>query len=75
VQVEVRLFAYLRQLSNGSFQEMELKEGSTVLDLIDALKLRDEKSLIIMVNGRREEMTKVLQDGDRIGIFPPVGGG
>jgi len=75
VKVEVRLFAYLRQVCGSGFSEVELKEGSTVWDLIAELRLTEEKSLIIMVNGRREEMTTVLQDGDRIGIFPPVGGG
>lgn len=75
MQVEVRLFAHLRQLYPGGFLEMELNEGSTVEDLINTLKLTAEKSLIIMVNGCREEKTKVLQSGDRVGIFPPVGGG
>jgi molybdopterin synthase sulfur carrier subunit len=75
VQVEVRLFAYLRQLCGGNLQKLELSEGISVQDLIEKLNLTDEKSLIIMVNGRREEMTKLLKDGDRVGIFPPVGGG
>jgi len=75
VRVEVRLFAYLRKLSPGGFHDIELAEESTIEDIINILELTEEKSLIIMVNGRREETTTVLQDGDRIGIFPPVGGG
>lgn len=75
MQVEVRLFAHLRHLYPRGFQEIDLNEGSTVQDLINILKLTDEKSLIIMVNGCKEDMTKILQSGDRVGIFPPVGGG
>jgi len=75
VRVEVRLFAYLRKLFPGGFHDIELAEESTLEDIINVLELTEEKSLIIMVNGRREEITKTLRDGDRIGIFPPVGGG
>lgn len=75
MQVEVRLFAHLRQLCGASIRNIKLSEGSSIQDLIEILKLTEEKSLIILVNGRREEMTKLLQNGDRVGIFPPVGGG
>ncbi|MGE5576127.1 MAG: MoaD/ThiS family protein [Syntrophothermus sp.] len=33
------------------------------------------EAFVVMVNGRRQDLGWTLKDGDRIGIFPPVGGG
>ncbi|MBO8168212.1 MAG: MoaD/ThiS family protein [Thermoanaerobacteraceae bacterium] len=78
MQLEVRLFANLRDYlpkdSKGQVK-VELPEGSTAADLIKHLNIPRDLPLIIMVNGRREPENHVLQDGDRVGIFPPVGGG
>lgn len=77
LQIEVRVFAHLRQLLNKSSApfKVELKDGSNISDLINQLKLNEERSLIVMVNGKRELDDFVLSAGDRVGIFPPVGGG
>jgi len=52
-----------------------LEAGSTLDDLIKYLQIPEDTSLIIMVNGRRQIENLELNDGDRVGIFPPVGGG
>ncbi len=33
------------------------------------------KVTVILVNGTREEKSHLLEDGDRIGLFSPIGGG
>ncbi|MDK2822903.1 MAG: sulfur-carrier protein [Clostridia bacterium] len=75
LQIEVRLFAHLRQKTPNGPLKLNLEEGSTVQDLLNILKLTEEQSLIIMVNGKREYYETILNNGDRVGIFPPVGGG
>ena len=77
MKITVRLFATLRDLLPGDEKKalVELERGSTVKDLADYLGISPEETLIIKVNGKRGEKSTVLKDGDRVGIFPPVGGG
>lgn len=72
------MFATLRDLlpkENKGKTQVELPEGSTVDDLIKMLNIPEDLPLIIMLNGRRETEDIKLKENDRIGIFPPVGGG
>ncbi len=75
----VRLFATLRRhyphLGIGEAMPVELPDGATVGQLIEHLRLPADEVKVIFVNGivRREE--HVLSDGDKVGVFPPVGGG
>ncbi|MGI6227741.1 MAG: MoaD/ThiS family protein [Peptococcales bacterium] len=78
MHVEVRLFATLRDLfppEKRGIDIIQLEKGSTISDLINHIKIPQDTPLIIMVNGRRQLEDVELKDGDRIGIFPPVGGG
>lgn len=77
MKIEVRLFAYLRDMVKDYDKGpifIDLPDKSTVGDLVKYLDFEDEV-LIIMVNGKRELEEKVLTEGDRVGVFPPVGGG
>ncbi len=60
---------------NKGQTHVELPEGSTADDLVKMLNIPEELPLIIMINGRRETEDTKLKKNDRIGIFPPVGGG
>ncbi|MCB2192191.1 MAG: MoaD/ThiS family protein [Deltaproteobacteria bacterium] len=44
-------------------------------DLIRRLGLDPERIKIVMLNGRSASLDAELHDGDRVGLFPPVGGG
>ncbi len=83
MQVEVRLFANLRKyLPAKEIGEPSLVKlggpgdgGAKVSDLLATLGIPPGEAFVIMVNGRRQELEWPLEDGDRVGIFPPVGGG
>lgn len=88
MQVSVRLYATLVRLvpdrvskrypdgiRAGAPLSMELVEGSTLDDLIEALGLPPEKVRVTFVNGRAQQRDYHIAPGDEIGIFPPVGGG
>jgi len=53
----------------------KLAATATTGDLIRALGIPDGAVAIIFVNGAHATDTTVLQDGDRVGLFPAVGGG
>jgi molybdopterin synthase sulfur carrier subunit len=52
-----------------------VKENTTISDLISALKIPDDLVKLVFVNGVRQERTYTLKPDDRVGLFPPVGGG
>lgn len=73
-QVEVRYFATFRK-NNIKKELIKLTDEMNVKDVLD-LKGIDEKDVaILLVNGIRKPSHTVLEPGDIISLFPPVGGG
>lgn len=74
MRVTVKLFATFR---DGRFkvEERDLPEDSKVLNVLEPLKIQPEEVAICLVNGRNVNEQHVLNDGDTIALFPPVGGG
>jgi molybdopterin synthase sulfur carrier subunit len=54
---------------------LEAPEGLSVRALQNLLALDPAMPLIVMVNNRHEQEDCVLQNGDRVALFPPLGGG
>ncbi|HHU31347.1 MAG: MoaD/ThiS family protein [Zhaonellaceae bacterium] len=55
--------------------EMEVPENTTLNELVKLLNLELPYELIYMINGKRCDKSYCLKDKDRVGIFPPIGGG
>jgi sulfur carrier protein ThiS len=55
--------------------EIEISQSLTALDLAQQLTLPPEDIKIVMLNGRRVSLETLIEDGDRVGFFPAVGGG
>ena len=79
MQVEVRVFCGLEGCIPGAkFGEpipVEIDGGSSGRELLDKLNIPHERVLVFLVNGIHRELDDILSDGDRVSIFPPVGGG
>lgn len=75
VQIELKLFVTLAGYLPENACNHEVKEGQTIDDLIQDLGIPQGLVKLIFVNGKKQDRTYVLQDGDRVGLFPPVGGG
>ena len=75
--VEVRLFAGLELKSRLSVRRnlIEPRPGLTLGDAIDSLGVPRAAVAILMINGRQSRLDTELQDGDRVALFPLVGGG
>ena len=73
------LSSSLRQYIPGydPSEGMEIKDvkGITIAELCQKIGIRIDKIKIVMVNGRKEDMSYLLQGDERLGFFPPVGGG
>lgn len=54
---------------------IELEPDRTVGDVVEDLGLPLSGIKIIMVNGKHAGLDHTLADGDRLALFPAVGGG
>jgi molybdopterin synthase sulfur carrier subunit len=54
---------------------LEVPPGTPVSRIISRLGLPPEEVTLIMVNGVRQQPDFPLQGGERLGLFPPIGGG
>ena len=81
MKLEIRLFAGLkcdnRDLDCFGKNEfyVDVPEGITVKQLHEFLSLHSPLPLVNLINGLARGEDWVLEDSDRVGIFPPVGGG
>ena len=78
VTVAVKLFATLKKyLPPGSEEgtSVTLPAGSTVFDVIDALKIPHEQATMLVAGDTYVEKTTPLTDGLQLSIFPPLAGG
>jgi molybdopterin converting factor small subunit len=79
MNIEVRLYAGLRAesvRSSGDVFSVPLAEEATLSDLLAHLGIQPDLVHLAIVNGRiHYDRAARLADGDRVALFPPVGGG
>jgi molybdopterin converting factor small subunit len=79
MRVTVKLFATLHRYGQGQGAgvpfEIQLSEDATLRTLIHQLNIPPEETRITFVNGIIQEKDCKLNDGDVVGMFPPIGGG
>lgn len=73
--ITLKLFATLRSYTPPDADRFAIAPGTTVLDIVHTLNIPEKYAKLIFINNIRKELDTALQDGDRLGIFPPVGGG
>lgn len=75
--VNIKLMSmFAKYLKNYPDGKVDVEEGATVRRLAEMLGLPVKLVRIIAVNGKQEDLDKVLSDGDLLYIFPPaIGGG
>ncbi len=80
MNIKVRLFASLREAAGTSVINMEVEEGTSVSELMKRLEddfqgLEMSEEVLTSINKTYAEKDTVLQDGDEVGLMPPVSGG
>lgn len=76
--IEVRLYATLRRYAPASsvgVLAVEVPPDSTVAEVLTKMNIEGAEVHIIMINGVNSRLTSALHEGDRLGLFPAVGGG
>lgn len=79
MRVEVQLFAtlaaFLPSEGRDGIAELEIPEGSTVVDLARRLGIPPDLARVVLVNGHDIGSEAPLAPEDIVTIFPPLAGG
>jgi molybdopterin converting factor small subunit len=54
---------------------MELTDGMSVRQLLNQLNIGIDEPKILFINGVHARLDDLINDGDRVAIFPPIAGG
>lgn len=76
--IEVRLYATLRRCTPenpSGVLSLEVSTDASVADVLGRMNIALTEVHIIMINGVMSKLESVLHEGDRLGLFPAVGGG
>jgi molybdopterin synthase sulfur carrier subunit len=55
--------------------ELAVDGEKTVADVCTEMNIPSDKIKVVMVNGKSESFDYILRGDERVGLFPPVGGG
>jgi sulfur carrier protein ThiS len=79
MQIKLFLSSTLRTCIEGydaiNGVAVELERPTTVSELCRKMNVPQDRVKMIMINGTHASMDCILQGGERVGLFPPVGGG
>ncbi len=80
MRVEIKLLGMLKKClphseAAGEFQYLELRENSTVEELLTSLGVPRDIPLLIILNDRESHAEVALKEGDRLIVSPPIYGG
>jgi len=73
LRATVKLFAQFR---DGRFkaEKIRIAEQTQVKDVVEGLDIPPKEVAICLVNGHDTGLESVIQNGDTVALFPPVGG-
>lgn len=75
MKIQIRCYATLAKYQPSSGDEFPVDPGSTVIDVAHGLNIELEEIKVAFVNGKHAPLATGLEDGDRVALFPAVGGG
>ena len=75
IEIDLNLFVTLAKYHPNGRGALEVEEGTRVDDLIRNLGIPRDTVKLVFINGKKADAGQVICPGDRVGLFPPVGGG
>jgi len=75
VHLHVSLTKFLPEGAREKSVSVKLPNPANVIDIVHQLNIPERYVKLVFVNGVRSNKKAALSDGDRVSLFPPVGGG
>jgi molybdopterin converting factor small subunit len=73
--IELRCFATLARYLPENAADYPVDKGETIRSLAAKLGIPEQDVTLMFINSARAYLDSEIRDGDRVGIFPAVGGG
>ena len=73
--IDLRLYASLAQFTPQEAASFPIETGMTIVQLLERLSIPMAEAKLVFINGVKAQLSTELHGGERVGIFPPVGGG
>ena len=73
--ITIKLFASLKKFTPVSSDSYPVKPGITVKKLLEELRVPEHEVKLVFIDGVKHDLGAILKGGERVGIFPAVGGG
>ncbi|CCH47375.1 MoaD/ThiS family protein [Pseudodesulfovibrio piezophilus] len=73
--IELKCFATLAQFLPENHEDFSIDPGETILSLMTKLGIPATEVSLMFINSARAYPESEIRNGDRVGLFPPVGGG
>jgi molybdopterin synthase sulfur carrier subunit len=73
--IQIKLFADLSAYTPPSADKFPIESGTTVRRLLDDIQVSAEKVRLVFINNIKRDLDTTLRGGERVGLFPPIGGG
>lgn len=75
MEIELKCFATLAKFLPENGDDYPIEAGETVRSLVAKLGMPEKDVTLIFINAVRSNLDSEVNNGDRVGLFPPVGGG
>ena len=79
MEIKLRLFGDLRKylpgLGIGEEHKLVIETDTTVKDVLLMFEIPLDRVKIILVEGRAKSLDYILNNSERVSIFPPIAGG
>ena len=73
--IQIKLFADLNAHTPPSADNFPIESGTTVRRLLADIQIPAVKVRLVFINNIKRDLDTPLRGGERVGIFPPIGGG
>lgn len=73
--IQIRLFATLNRLTPPSADNYPIQKGIDIRQLLKQLDVPPEQVKLVFINSVKADLNTPLQGGEKVGLFPPIGGG
>ena len=73
--IHLRLYASLGRFSPEAGENHAIRSGISIQELVADLQIPMDQVKLIFIKGQRKNLESRVYGGERVAIFPPVGGG
>ena len=73
--IQIKLFADLSAFTPPAADNFPIETGATVRRVLEDIQIPTEKVRLVFINNIKGDLDSTLRGGERVGIFPPIGGG